>query len=378
MSSATRPSTREVVKALKALSIEKTRNLVFHLGVPPTALDDIEQEYSGDTRKQKFVEKWLDIDTDASWEKLVYGLREIDMTVLAAGVESEYERTEALPSASKVAVSQPVQTASLPVVALTPASLTPANSNRLPAANEARVAEVRANIGLFKELFTDLTVDVELELFQSENQDHLFFKRFQSYLLALPAAKEGVHVSFFRKSANNILKSKKVQKLFHILKFYCNYSNYEIIFVVVKKFCAAPLRQRVLEYKGSHIEFEKNTTVDIYLCAISAPPESDIFVGFTKMVTKINKPSNICTLYAIRQLKESIARNASLHYYSMYIEAPQEGSVHVLLRFPEECGWLVAGVMTAEFMETRQLTDVTFDGEDLKSYLVSHSIVIVG
>ena len=59
----------------------------------------------------------------------------------------------------------------------------------------------------------------------------------------------------------------------------------------------------------------------------------------------------------------------------MYIEAPQEGSVCVLLRFPEECGWSVAGVMTAEFMETHQLTDVTFDGEDLRSYLVSHSMV---
>ena len=30
--------------------------------------------------------------------------------------------------------------------------------------------------------------------------------------------------------------------------------------------------------------------------------------------------------------------------------------------------------MTAEFMEAHQLTDVTLDGEDLKSYLVSHSL----
>ena len=83
---ASRPSVRDVVKALKTLSVEKTRNLVFHLGVPPNAMDDIEKEYSGDTRKQKFIEKWLDTDTNASWEKLVSGLREIDMPVLAAEV----------------------------------------------------------------------------------------------------------------------------------------------------------------------------------------------------------------------------------------------------------------------------------------------------
>ena len=131
----------------------------------------------------------------------------------------------------------------------------------------------------------------------------------------------------------------------------------------------------MLTYRDTHILFEKNTTVDVYLCAISAPPESDIFFGFTEMAMKINKPSNICTLYEIRQLKESIARNASLHTYSVYIEAKRVESVRVVLRFPEECGWSVAGVMTAEFMETHQLTDVTFDGEDLKSYLVSHSVV---
>ena len=455
------PSTRDVVKALKTLNLEKTRNLVFHLGVPPTALDDIKDEFSGDTRKQKYVEKWLDIDTNASWEKLVSGLREIDMTVLAAEVESEHKTTEAPPPASYTpflaplplaqpisapaqleaapldlpvvastppaltptpansqvlavsearveevrvsievestteapppassytytiptsipqlmsALSQQEEVASLPAVASTAAALALANSH-FPTVSEARVEEVRASIECFKELFTDLTVDVELELVEKEDQDRLFFKRFRSYLLALPVAKEGVHVSFFHKSEKKILRTKNIEKLFPILNRYSNYSNYEIIVVVAKKFCAAPVRQGMLTYRDTHILFEKNTTVNVYLCAISAPPESDIFAGFTEMAMKINKPSNICTLYEIRQLKESIARNASLHAYSVYIEAKRVESVRVVLRFPEECGWSVAGVMTAEFMETHQLTDVTFDGEDLKSYLVSQSVV---
>ena len=365
---------------------------MFHLGVPPTALDDIEQVYSGDTRKQKYVEKWLDIDTNASWEKLVSGLREIDMPVLAAEVEPATEAppptfyTYTIPTAVLASIPQLQQlisalsrseAAPLPAVASTAAALAVANSH-FPTVSKARVEEVRASIEDFEELFTDLTVDVELDLVEKEDQDHLFFKRFQSYLLALPAAKKGVHVKFFCESANDILESKEVQKLFYILKCYSNYSNYEIIVVVAKKFCTTPVRQRMLTYRDTHILFEKNTTVDVYLCAISAPPESDIFFGFTEMAMKINKPSNICTLYEIRQLKESIARNASLHTYSVYIEAKRVESVHVVLRFPEECGWLVAGVMTAEFMETHQLSDITFDGEDLKSYLVSHSIVIVG
>ena len=383
-SNTSRPSTRDVVKALKALSIEKTRHLALHLGVPSNALDDVKDEFSGDTRKEKYVEKWLDIDTNASWEKLVSGLREIDMPVLAAEVEPATEAppptsyTYTIPTAVLASIPQLQQlisarsrseAAPLPAVASTAAAL------HFPTVSEARVEEVRASIECFEDRFTDLTVDVELDLVEKEDQERLFFKRFQSYLLALPAAKKGVHVSFFRKSANDILKSKEAQKLFYILKCYCDYSNYEIIVVVAKKFCTTPVRQRMLTYRDSHVEFEKNTTVNVYLCAISAPPESKIFIGYTKMSMKINKPSNICTLYDIRQLKESIARNASLHSHSMYIEVPEEGSVRVVLRFPEECGWSVAGVMTAEFMETHQLSDVTFDGEDLKSYLVSLSVV---
>ena len=203
-SSTSIPSTRDVVKALKTLNLEKTRNLVFHLGVPPTALDDIKDEFSGDTRKQKYVEKWLDIDTSASWEKLVSGLREIDMTVLAAEVESASKTpppgpasyTYTIPFSMAQPISAPAQLEAAPldlqVIASTPAlTPTPANSQVL-AVSEARVEEVRASIEDFKELFTDLTVDVELDLVEKEDQDRLFFKRFQSYLLALPAAKEGV------------------------------------------------------------------------------------------------------------------------------------------------------------------------------------------
>ena len=370
-SMASRPSTRDVVKALKTLNLEKTRNLVLHLGVPSAALDDIKEEFIGDTRKEKYVEKWLDIDTSASWKRLVSGLREIDMHVLAAEVESEYKTTEA-PPPTFYTISTPAQLEAAPlhVIASTPPP-TPANS-QVPA---ARVGEVRASIEYFEEEFSEVTVELQIELSKKEKQDCFFFERFQGHLLALPAAKKGIHVKFFIKTEDDILEATKIKKLLAILNRYCNYSNYEITFIVIKKFCGKPLQQKMLAYKESHVEFERNTTVDVYLCAISAPPESNIFVGYTKMAMKINKPSNVCTLYEIRQLKESIARNASLHSHSMYIEVPEEGSVRVVLRFPEECGWSVARVMTAEFMETHQLTDVTFDGEDLKSYLVSHSVV---
>ena len=72
-------------------------------------------------------------------------------------------------------------------------------------------------------------------------------------------------------------------------------------------------------YRDSLIAFEKSTTVDMYLCAISAHPGGEIMKAFIRMTMKINKPSSECTLYEIRQLKESIQEEAALQSYAIYI-----------------------------------------------------------
>ena len=64
-------SPKNVVIALQSLSIAKIRKLVFHLNVQLRVLDDIDMEYSGTNRNMKYVEAWLECDTDAGWKKLV-------------------------------------------------------------------------------------------------------------------------------------------------------------------------------------------------------------------------------------------------------------------------------------------------------------------
>ena len=167
-SSTSIPSTSNVVKALKTLNVEKTRHLVLHLGVPPIALDDINDEFSGDTRKQKYVEKWLNIDTNASWEKLVSGLREIDMAVLAAEVSKTMppgpaSYTYTIPFSMAQPISAPAQLEAapldLPVVASTPPALTPTPANSK--------AKVRASIDYFEEEFIDKVTSAHSTRFDS-------------------------------------------------------------------------------------------------------------------------------------------------------------------------------------------------------------------
>ena len=65
--------------------------LMLQMGVQLEKLDDITAKYDGENRKQHYVQAWLDTDPDASWEKLVTGLRKINKNALATEIESEHQ-----------------------------------------------------------------------------------------------------------------------------------------------------------------------------------------------------------------------------------------------------------------------------------------------
>ena len=380
MATSSNISTLEVTNAIESLTVENTRALAFQLGVPVNILDDIETQYNGDNRKQHFIQKWLEIDTSASWGKIVSALQQISMNVLAAGIETMYitKAIVPVPTPGPTTASKPSQSVNTPAqleaaplpVTPTPATVKPPTLHliQFTAVSKERVTKVKARIEFFEEEFADLNVDAQISLSKKENQDTDFLMRFRGHLLLMPVSKKSVHVKFFARNKRDILKAIDVEELFAILSPYCNYSNYEIILHITKKFCETSLKTRMLSYRDSLEKFEMATTVDVYLCAISAHPESKIFKGFTQMVLKINKSIYVCTLHEIRQLKEAIASNASLHPYSAYIMSTEEGSVSVGLCFPRGCGWWVTCVMTAEFRETHHLTEVTIDGYDITSH----------
>ena len=263
---------------------------------------------------------------------------------------------------SFTATPEPAIVAVAPTPAPTATSATPTQSEPV---DDERVAQVRASIERFEDEFSDLFVDAQLSWSEREARERLFTKRFRAHLLALPVSKKASHIKFFQQHRKEIRQAKDIDVLCDILAQYSNYTNYEIIFHLVKKFCREELKTRMISYRDSFAAFEMATTTDVYLCAISARPESEIRAGFVKMAMKINKPTSACTLHEIRQLRESIAENASLHSYSMYIENPTGGSVVAAFRVPSHCIWFIARAVTPELTLEQRLSDVTIAGRDL-------------
>ena len=218
--------------------------------------------------------------------------------------------------------------------------------------------QARTEIEHLEEEFSDIKSDAQQSLSERERREQTFLQKFRNHLFDLPCTKKQVHVRFFVRNEKEILESNTIQKLFIILGRHCNYTNYEIVLHIVKRFCKQ-LTQRMLSYHDSLIVFEKATTVDVYLSAISAPPGGRISAGFLEMTMTINKPASECTLHEIRELKESIEKDAELESYVVYIKTPETGSVCVRLCIPEEVGWMVGVVLTPDFRQKHLLSEVT-------------------
>ena len=234
-----------------------------------------------------------------------------------------------------------------------------------PTPTSDRVSQVKADIDQLENTFADLMLATLLELCTKESRDPIFLKQFRFLLLSLPVAKKAIHTKFFHESEDEFLKAANMEKIFAILTRYCNYRNYEIIQHVVKKFCEAMLRWKMQQYCQALESFEKATTVDIYLLAISACQE--LSLAFTQMTMKINKAPSTCTLHETRKVNEAIAEGASLQPYAVYIESVTRSSVLVAVQFPSSClGWVLAA-LTPDFLHAHLLSDVAIGGEKITS-----------
>ena len=158
-------------------------------------------EYSGTTHSTKYVEEWLKRDTDASWEKLVSGLKRTGMNAMAKEVESAYiskgERATVVTSSPTPFTSgmpAPQQSlnssAKLEAAPTTGASATAAVQplaviNYCPVVNMERVAKVKTAKEEFEDTFFDIKFDAWVYLCVKESQDVNFLARFRDYLLDL-------------------------------------------------------------------------------------------------------------------------------------------------------------------------------------------------
>ena len=361
----------DVAKALETLTSEETKQLIIRFRVPLNVATDIETEYkTSSSRKTHSIQAWLNRDTEASWWKIVSGLSDLGMIVLAREIATQHGLSVA-PASVDVNQSSHQMTPPVVVPSGPPASgpaageLCPVATPSSPTPSTDRVSQVRDDIERFDDTFSDLMLEAQSEMCLSESVDPSFLTKFRSRLLGLSVAKKATHTKFFRESEDEFLDAKTMLKVFAILNRYVSYRNYEILQHIVKKFCEAALQQKMQEYCQSLERFEKATPVDIYLAAIPDEANEELENAFSKLVVRIDKPASECTLYDIRKLNEAIIQGSSLCSHSIYISSVADRCVEVVVRFPSSAvGWVLSA-MTPAFMHTHLLSEVAVDGKQL-------------
>ena len=289
----------------------------------------------------KFLQR---VEPRPTWRVIVEALRSpaVNLPALAESIEATH-----IPSANSRATT-PI---SLPV----------------EPSSQKSVETVRYEIENLKDNFLQLTCETIALLSEKEKKDDNFLKNFTDYLINFPVAKKAIHVKFFLKNEDEILRADNIRKLFAILGRYCNYRNYEIIVHIVKKFGDVKLKRGIRIYCDSIKKFETSTTVSVYLKAISVLPDSQICKGFEQMAMRINKSTDECSLHEIRQLKEAIAESAAVHSYSVYMESVTESSVLVQFLVHPACTQMVHAAITPDFSYLYNVTVVEIS--DYGNYL---------
>ena len=362
-------SPQAVAIELRTLNEEETKELFYFLNVQLNVLDGVDSNHRGNMRKIYYIQAWFDQESQASWKLLVNGLRLIQKDVLADTLASKHGLGDMPISASIPALHSSLAAgaeASDPGASGPPplaSAAGPVVHDSYSSHPSRKVLQVRAEIGRLIDTFTKIMSATRDEMSRKESIDPSFLDEFRDCLLDLPVAKKAPHVKFFHQAEDDFINAKNVRKIFFILKRHCNYFNYEVLQQIISKFCKALLQRRMQKYCQSLRKFEMETTVNIYLKAITA--KEILSSEFVKMAVKINKETAKCTLHDVRKFKEVIAEKASLEHYSVYIGDISESSVELELGIHVSCvGWAL-GAMTPNFLATHLLSEILIDDKQL-------------
>ena len=355
---------KDVVNALHDLTWPQTKSLAFQLGVELHVLDDIELDRrTADDCKAHSVQAWLKNDVDAGWGKLVAGLRQINLSVVADHVASEH--------------CPEVKPTGVEALSLLPSAASQAQDHlQPPTESSEKVEKVREDVDQLEQEFSLVVKGFRQAMIKQEAENPKILDDFEESLFTLPVALRATHEKFFSKEREDeILAAQNMRKLFAILGRYWSFSKYDLLQYLIKKFGDNTLKKSMKQYREMLEKFEKKTSIELYLSAYSTPKE--MALTFYQLALKMNKVPSACTLHDIRKFKEDLANRSYIYQYSIDIESITTSSVKITLAFHQSAlGWVLAA-LNPSFLAEYDLIEVTVNGQSLQTY-VYHNKDLVG
>ena len=373
---AARPKLSELLLALDGLSWSDIKLMSPHLSrhdLLPT-LRKIEEARTIEERPLHAFQEWLDRDCEASWSGVVSALRAIWKNVLAKKLEDEYCSSAKKPAAVPLSLSSPAPSTSrsstvhdtLPATphtldsvettatASSPSLSSPQRDGASTITRGSTASEgtstasgstyVMASRGCnqavteeavqLQETFVTVLTHTKICLAKKEMANKDFLVEFKITLTTLPLSKKHQHLKFLSHEEHRIMLAADIHEIFEILKPYWNYVDYSFLEYLVKEFGPSGLKREMKKYISQLEVFERKTSIKQFNSALLN--KRDIPDHFSEIIVIKSKDPEQCSLYEVRQFKNEVVNQSSLHDYAMYLSKVSCSSVRITLAFPPE------------------------------------------
>ena len=356
-----RPQLAELSRALSSLPQEKVRYLCVELGVPPATLSNIDTSHPKDALRciTEYLNALLDYDESLSWERIVEVLStsRLRQQTLAANMKERYCPGPCIPKAlsppqsysSPQSVSSscddevPGFEFSTPYHTPTPPRLYDIDSppqlkpTLLPAKDLSPSAKSKPNAidQKYVKKITGLktkfrSVVISSNSYLSQKMSRTDIEHFKIDLTTLPMMGKTHH--FLKKKRKKIRKAKSVQKVFDILDPYWNYVDYALLEHIVVNYCDDRIKRKMEKYKKRLHKFEKATSVKQFMSV--AAKSHPVPKGYSTMTATLNVDAEECSLYHVREIKDSIVERANLEPYVTLLQDIHASFVVLTIAFP--------------------------------------------
>ena len=234
---------------------------------------------------------------------------------------------------------------------------------------------IKQKIENLEDKFNELA-DKTFDEIQEGNPD---VKQFRARLVSLSFKYKKHHTEFFQQLTEDIEKHTTIDHIWMKLSNYWDFLNYSLLENVVHKYGSHTLKSNMRDYLERLKEFRTNTRLcefAKYCEKISRKlPEKDLH----KVVAKLKKSWDECTLEDLEELKENITQQFFLPSFVMSIQSIEPGSIVVTWTIPTFIASAlrknIKDMDTSEFCKENEIECILIDGkefsEETKSMLTT-------
>ena len=316
-------------------------------------------------RKLAMLQFWLDTDLQASWEKLLCGLKKMGLNRIVQDIQREYQvhpnHQADIPPVppSHQADIPPVPAQSEHVASAAP-SLSP------PQTSVERKREVQREIDTLKGMYDDLLMKTVESFKEKHAETPTFLSRLRTSIAVLPSSLKDEHIHFLKENSSEIAKAASVDELFIIVSCYSDVFNYSLVAHIIRRFGDDKLREDLQNYTAEFQAFCSRTNLADFVAAHTGSHE--IPPDFSELVLKMGPQWEIHTLKDLEEFHKTLKRRSFLTSYAVRLMRGKTGSIFLIWSVPRTCSDFLVSSLDHHFLEQCNIEGVTIDGEDLEEY----------